>query len=83
MKKKNKLTKEEKQGIVILLVITILIILVIANIINVIRVNSKQYEYYKDGEFGRSKECYLSDKGDCMCKIDNNFIWVESYYEVD
>lgn len=48
---------------------------------NYIRVSLKKYEYYKDGQFGISKQCYVNDKDTPMCLIDDRFIYVESYYE--
>lgn len=62
--------------------IPLVVIFVIANIINVIRVSLIRFEYYKDDSFGISKECYQNDKQQCMCKIDDRFISVDSYYEV-
>lgn len=51
-------------------------------IVNLIRANMTKYEYYKDGQFGISKQCYVSEKGTPMCLIDDRFIFVDSYYEV-
>lgn len=73
-----KRTKEETR---ILTVFIFMACVAVCILINYIRVSLKKYEYYKDGQFGISNQCYLTDKGDPMCLIDNQFIWVESYYE--
>lgn len=77
------MTKEEKKNIKIFIGVGICIGLLIAILINVLRVNNITYEYYKDDKFGTSNECYVDDKKDCMCKIDNKFVSVDQFYFVD
>ena len=75
------MSKEDKQGLIILGVLMFIACVIICLIINTVRANSTRYEYYKDGQFGISKECYVNEKDDLMCKIDNGFIYVDSYYK--
>lgn len=75
------MSKEDKQGYIVLAVLIFITSIIICITINSIRVSLIRYEYYKDGEFGISKECYVSDKDVPMCLIDDKFIYVESYYE--
>ena len=75
------MSKEDKQGLIILGVLMFIACVIICLIINTIRANSTRYEYYKDGQFGISKQCYVSEKDTPMCLIDDRFIYVESYYE--
>ena len=73
--------KKSKEETRILAVFIFMACVAVCLLVNYIRVSLKKYEYYKDGQFGISKQCYVNDKGDCMCLIDNNFRSVESYYE--
>lgn len=75
------MSKEDKQGLIILGVLMFIACIIICLLINTVRANSTRYEYYKDGQFGISKQCYVNDKDTPMCLIDDRFIYVESYYE--
>ena len=75
------MSKEDKQGLIILGVLMFIACIIICLLINTVRANSARYEYYKDGQFGISKQCYVNDKDTPMCLIDDRFIYVESYYE--
>ena len=73
--------KNDKQGLRILAVLIFMICVLVCILINTIRANLKRYEYYKNGEVGISKECYLNEKNELMCLIDNKFISVDEFYE--
>ena len=63
--------------------IIIIFILVMAIIITN-RMNKKvEYEYYANGEFGKSNECYQDKNQDCYCKVDKKEIKVDIYYVVE
>lgn len=72
----------DKQGYKVIAVLIFIASILICIIINTVRANLKKYEYYKDGQFGISKQCYVNDKDTPMCLIEDRFIYVESYYEV-
>lgn len=77
------MNKNEKDGLRVLVGLIFILGVVMCIIINTIRANLVRYEYYKDGKFGISKECYVTERDECMCKIDNNFVQVEAYYKVE
>lgn len=84
MRKKNKnkkFTKEENQGLILLFVLAMLIIYLISMFFGYIKTLSIEYEYAIDGVVGKSKECYQNEDGECLCKIGNNFVGVDNYYE--
>ena len=75
--------KKTKEAIILLIVLVLFLIYVISMIIGAIKVSRESYEYSNDGIIGKSKECYQNDEGKCFCKIENNFVEVDSYYKVE
>lgn len=73
--------KKSKEETRILAVFIFMACVAVCLLANYIRVSLKKYEYYKDGQFGISKQCYVSEKDTPMCLIDDRFIYVDSYYE--
>lgn len=69
------MTKEDKEGLIILSSLTIILLLLIWFFISI----NKTYEYYDGESFGKSKKCYQTN-GQCYCKTDNGVIKVDSYY---
>jgi len=72
--------KVNKELIVIFIVLAILIGLLVAILVNTIKNKNKCYEYYLNGKFGRSNNCY-SEKQIGYCEIDGQKTKVEVYYE--
>ena len=57
----------------------IFVLLIIASIFMIIT-HRKEYEYYANGKFGKSKDCYQTDDINCYCKVNNEYIKVDNYY---
>lgn len=76
------MNKEDKQGIVMILVLIALIGLMIALIVNTINEKEKSYEGAVNGQIIESKKCYLKND-EAFCEIDNKVIRVDNYYEIE
>lgn len=74
------MNKEDKQGYMILVILMLMAIILGCTTFNAIRAKLIKYEYYKDGQFGISKTCYINDKDECMCLINGKYDYVDSYY---
>ncbi len=74
--------KINKEAILLIVILIILLIYVLSIMFGAIKESFREYEYAKDGIIGKSKECYQNDDGECFCKIKNNFIGVDNYYEI-
>lgn len=74
--------KIDKEAIVLIVILIILLTYVFSMMYGAIKESFREYEYAKDGVIGKSKECYQNDDGECLCRIGNNFIDVDNYYEV-
>ncbi len=75
------MSKNDKQGIVLLIVLAGLIAIFVYWGINSYIYSQKSYEFAKDGEIFQSNECYQTEDGDCFCKYENNYVQVDNYYE--
>ena len=75
------MNKEQKQSAIFLGILIFMTGFAICMVANLIRSRLTVYEYYKDNEFGISPRCYVNDKDQCMCLIDNQFQYVDSYYK--
>ena len=71
-----------KESIILLIVLVLLLMYVASMAIGAIKESLKNYEYAKDGVIGESKECYQNEDGECFCKIEGNYLYVDNYYEV-
>lgn len=76
------MSKEDKQGIVIIIVLIVLIGIVVALIVDTVKEQEKSYEYALKQEIGVSDKCYLKDDIG-YCEVDNKVIRVDNYYEVE
>lgn len=74
--------KEDKEGIVIILILMTISAIIISMVYKSIADREKSYEYGKNGEIHTSKYCYLK-KGVALCKEDNIMVEVDRYYEVE
>jgi len=70
----------DKEGYIVIIVLALIILILVCILINGIK-NKVKYEYFKDGQFGISTKCYVNDREQCMCLIDNQFQYVDSYYK--
>ena len=71
----------DKQGIAIIIICGILISIITLWFFNSFETTT--YEYAINGVIKESKECYQRGDEMCFCKEGNNFIQVDSYYEVE
>ena len=73
--------KEDKEGIVIILILMTISAIIISMIYKSIAGIEKSYEYGKNGEIHKSNKCYL--KNDVTyCEKDNIVIMVDYYYTI-
>lgn len=73
--------KEDKEGIVIILILMAISAIIISMIYKSIAGIEKSYEYGKNGEIHESNKCYL--KNDVTyCEEDNIAIMVDYYYTI-
>lgn len=82
MKKKNKLSKVDKQGLIVIAIIVVIIVLLVIVMINSAKSHTTTYEYAVDGKIYQSSECYERKNGDIRCLKDNELVKVDNYYEV-
>ena len=75
--------KIDKETVVLIAILIGLLIYVFSMMYGSIKESLKTYEYAKDGVIGESKECYQNEDGECFCRIGNNFVGVDNYYEVE
>ena len=73
----------KKMGILAVIAIICIGIYTIIELVAVIKINTREFEYAKDGVIGKSNDCYQNDKEQCFCKIGNNYVFVDNYYEVE
>ena len=73
--------KEDKVGIIIILILMTISAIIISMIYKSIAGIEKSYEYGKNGEIHESNKCYL--KNDVTyCEEDNIAIMVDYYYTI-
>ena len=73
--------KEDKEGIVIILILMTISAIIISMIYKSITDREKPYEYGKNGEIHESNKCYL--KNDVTyCEEDNIITMVDYYYTI-
>lgn len=77
------MSNEEKKNIKLFIGVGICIGLLLAILVNIIRVKTITYEYFKDNKFGKSNQCYVDEKENCMCLIGNQFVVVDQFYYVN
>lgn len=73
--------KEDKQGYVIIIVILLITAAIGYQIYKSITEEEKSYEFAKNGEIFKSKNCYVKDDI-CYCEYEDKIIQVDSYYKV-
>ena len=83
MKKKKKLTKVDKQGLVVIAVVMVIIGLLVIMTVNSAKCKATIYEYAVDGKIYKSKKCYERENGEAICFKDNELVKVDNYYEVE
>ena len=74
--------KNNKEGIVVILVLWAIIGLIVLRIVNYIQDKEKLYEYAVNGEIGVSSNCYLKEDI-AFCENNRELIQVDSYYEAE
>lgn len=72
--------KFNKEDLEILLGVIFIITLIVLIGVKIRKPKIKQYEYYVNGYYGKSINCYVDKNEDLKCQVGKYLISVDEYY---
>lgn len=72
--------KCNKQGKILLTVVCLIALILITYLIYVVK--TRDFEYFINGEIGKSAKCYQNEHQQCYCLINEKYQMVDGYYLV-
>lgn len=76
------MSKEDKQGYIVILCVWAITGLIVIQIVECIKNRERTYEYAKNSEIHTSSECKIENDM-CVCKEGNTKVAVDYFYTTD